>query len=437
MNGRDIQEELKTLRRANEELAFLNDLSMSISLAFDFEQIAKTIIGKSIRAVGAEQGNISLLEHDEMSSTTLVRSTISHGGRQELCVNQVLIGWMIINNKPLNLPDPRADKRFTGVKWEAAVRNMACVPLLVKSELIGILTVFNTPTITGFTSGDLRLLTIIAAYSAQIVENARLHGIEQLHEELKATQAELIQSKKMAALGALVAGFVHEINTPIGAIKSTCDVSRRCLERMMEGLRSSREGIEALEMIVEHSNALEDNDRVIAEACDRVIKIIRELRSFAQLDAAGIQDYDVHDGLESTLFLLEHRLGGRIQVEKEFGEVPRIRCSPAEINQVFMHLLTNAIEAMGGDGKLTIKTLSRGTDVIIVFEDTGCGIPASKMSRLFDPAFSRKGARVKAGLGLFTSSNILRKHGGRVEAKSTEGEGSVFTVIIPTSFLTD
>ncbi|UCH84536.1 MAG: GAF domain-containing protein [Candidatus Latescibacterota bacterium] len=431
MNEHDAREELRTLRRANEELAFLNDLSMSVGLAFDFEGIAKTIIGKSIRAVGAEQGNISLLEPDEWGSATLVRSTISHGGAANLSLDQILTGWMIINKKPLNLPEPQADDRFKGVRWDTTVRNLVSVPLLVKSDLIGILTVFNKSEPAGFTSGDLRLLGIIAAYSAQIVENARLHGIEQLHEELKATQTELIHSKKMAALGSLVAGLVHEINTPIGVIKSTSDVSRRCLEKMTVVLQSGSKDIEGLDTLARHFDTLSDNDRVIADACDRISKIIRELKSFAQLDTAGIQEYDIHDGLESTLALLEHQLAERIKVVKDLGEIPGVKCSPAEINQVFMHLLTNAIDAIEDNGVITVKTRGREGDVMIVIEDTGCGIPAGKMTGLFDPAFSQKGSRVKAGIGLFTSSNIVRKHGGRLEAASIEGKGSIFTVTLP------
>jgi len=426
----ELKLEIEKLRRANEELAFLNDLSESIGLTFDFEDIIRTIIKKSIREVKAEQGSIVLVDDEELGSETLVRSIATLGGARTFSLDQVLIGWMVINKKPLNLSDPQQDVRFKGFRWDESIRSIACVPLLIKSALIGVLTVFNKQDGAAFTENDLRLLTIIATHSAQMVENARLYGVEQLHEELKATQTQLIQSKKMASLGALVAGLVHELNTPIGAIRSANDVSARCVRKTRDIL-TSRQDIGAAEKLDSYLGTLENDNRVIADASGRISTIINSLKSFAQLDAADFQEFDLHEGIDCTLTLLEHDLGDRIDVVRQYGTIPRATCNPAEINQVFMHLLTNAIHAIEGSGQITIRTGAAAGTIHIHIADTGTGIPERQMRQLFEPVFSQKGPRVKAGLGLFICSNIIEKHGGRIEVDSDVGTGSTFTVILP------
>ncbi|UCG52143.1 MAG: GAF domain-containing sensor histidine kinase [Candidatus Latescibacterota bacterium] len=431
MNTKELQKEIEKLKRANEELAFLNDLSRSVSLTFEFEEIIRAVIGKSIRAVDAEQGSIVLVEDEGATPETLVRSMISLGGIEPYGLDRAFVGWMVLNKKPLILIDPRTDKRLKGVRWDETIRSVACVPLVIQTRLIGILTVFNKKDVGGFTEDDLRLLTIIAGYSAQIVENARLHGVEQLHEELKATQTQLIQSKKMAALGALVAGLVHEINTPVGTIKSANDVSARCIGKIENLLSAGDDHGEIVEKIATYLKTLQKDTDVIAVANDRISKIITGLKSFAQLDATEVREFDLHEGLESTLTLLEQELGERIDVVKTYGEIPWVTGSPAEINQVFMHLLTNAIQVIDGRGTITIRTSIDGDFVKVQIADTGPGIPEKKVSRLFDPVFSKKGPRVKAGLGLFTCSNIVEKHGGRIEVESAVGKGAVFTVVLP------
>ncbi|MFC1724064.1 GAF domain-containing SpoIIE family protein phosphatase [candidate division KSB1 bacterium] len=175
-----IQQENQHLKRAVDELAFLNDLSRAIGASFNSGEIMQNIIRKSIRAINAEQGAICLVaEEEEAEMRTLVRSMVSHGSGRAFSLDQCFLGWMQLNKKPLNITNPQNDERFPGVKWDDTVRNVACVPLIVKSKLTGILSMFNKKGNSNFTDDDLRLLTIIAAQSAQIVENARLYEDEQ------------------------------------------------------------------------------------------------------------------------------------------------------------------------------------------------------------------------------------------------------------------
>jgi sigma-B regulation protein RsbU (phosphoserine phosphatase) len=182
--------DVKKLRRAVRELSILNDLASEIGASLDSEHITSTIVRRSVRAVGAEQGIVIL--HDrfgEKDMRTLTRTFAGHATGAALHIEESLLGWMQINKRPLLLNRPREDERFTGVAWDDAIRSLLCVPLLVKSELIGILAVFNRRGSSGFDEDDQRLLTILAAQSAQIVENARLHEHEEallrMQEELR------------------------------------------------------------------------------------------------------------------------------------------------------------------------------------------------------------------------------------------------------------
>jgi len=175
-----LKAENRRLRRAVDELTILNDLALDIGGTMDSGEIMRTVIGKSIRAAKAEQGDITLVDKDRSdTASTLVRSIVSSADQSPLHLNQNLLGWMQINRKPLLINDPANDPRFRSVEWDTSIRSVLCAPMMVKSNLIGILTIYNKKLESGFTEEDQRLLSIIAAQSGQIVENARLHEEEQ------------------------------------------------------------------------------------------------------------------------------------------------------------------------------------------------------------------------------------------------------------------
>jgi sigma-B regulation protein RsbU (phosphoserine phosphatase) len=176
-----LQDEVRRLRRAVEELSILNDIARAISASLNAEEIMQTLIRKSIRAVNAEQGVITLVEEEQKSMKTLIRTMVSSSGAPAFHMHQALIGWMHLNKKPLSVDDPKNDARFRGVQWDANIKTLLCVPLIVKSELRGVLTVYNKKDGHSFTTEDQRLLAIISAQSAQVVENARLIEEEKLY----------------------------------------------------------------------------------------------------------------------------------------------------------------------------------------------------------------------------------------------------------------
>lgn len=163
-----------------EELSILNDIARAISASLNAEEIMQTLIRKSIRAVNAEQGVITLVEQEQKSMKTLIRTMVSSAGAPAFHMHQALIGWMHLNKKPLTVDDPVNDSRFKGVQWDGNIKTLLCVPLIVKSELRGVLTVYNKKDGQPFTTEDQRLLAIISAQSAQVVENARLIEEEKL-----------------------------------------------------------------------------------------------------------------------------------------------------------------------------------------------------------------------------------------------------------------
>ena len=257
--------------------------------------------------------------------------------------------------------------------------------------------------------------------------------LEELLRELKEAETQLIQQEKMAALGKLVAGVVHEMNTPLGAINSVADTVARCIVNIVDELESA-ESVDDLRASRKFSRAIDvlrQDSRITADAASRISRIVGSLKSFIRLDEASYQEVDIHEGLDSTITLLEHDFGARIEVVRDYGELPLVRCYPSELNQVFMNLLSNASQAIDGSGKITVRTNEQGGYVRVEFSDTGVGIPSEQLVTIFEPIISKKGSRVKAGMGLFTSYNIIQKHHGNIEVMSEVGAGTTFTVIIP------
>ena len=209
-----LEEENKRLKRAVEELSVLNDLARAIGASLNTQEIIQTIVRRSLRASGAEQGVITLVEEESnQSMKTLVRTMVSSREQEHFHFNQALLGWMHLNKKPLVIHDPKTDERFRGIPWDDSIHSLVAVPMVVKSELRGVLTVYNKKEGKSFTEDDQRLLAIIAGQSAQIVENARLYEKEKtlvkMQEELRFAariQSELLPKSPPNIPGYEIAG---------------------------------------------------------------------------------------------------------------------------------------------------------------------------------------------------------------------------------------
>jgi PAS domain S-box-containing protein len=260
-----------------------------------------------------------------------------------------------------------------------------------------------------------------------------LDELERTNRELRETQAQLVQSEKMASLGMLVAGIAHEINTPIGAVHSMHDTLKRAVEKLKTTLRADfSHELEENRGLSNPLRIIDEANKVIENGSERVTNIVRRLRSFARLDEAELKTVDIHEGLEDTIALLQHELKLNVTVEKNYGDVPDIACFPGKLNQVFLNLLVNAKQAIEGRGVISITTFIKDRHVHIEFRDSGKGIPKENLKKVFDPGFTTKGVGVGTGLGLSIVYQIIEDHHGSIHVDSELGKGTTFSIALPT-----
>ncbi|MDE1146523.1 MAG: response regulator [Azospirillaceae bacterium] len=262
---------------------------------------------------------------------------------------------------------------------------------------------------------------------------AMAEALERSHAELAAaygelqdTQSQLVQAAKMASLGALVAGIAHELNNPLAFVGNHLGTVSRCVENLtpeIEGHLSER-GARDLEKLRQRLDA-------IRGGIDRVENLVVKLRTFSRLDEAEVKEVDIEDSLESVLTLLHHKLSSRITVERRYEGPKRITCQPGPLNQVLINVVGNAIDAIAGEGTITLETGRNGAMFRLVVRDTGHGIPAAIRDRICEPFFTTKPVGSGTGLGLSISYSIIQRHRGRLEFNSEEGRGTEVVIEIP------
>ena len=257
----------------------------------------------------------------------------------------------------------------------------------------------------------------------------RHQQIETAYQELGRTQQQLTQSEKMASLGLLVAGVAHELNNPISYVHSNLDLIEDYTERLAAALDGRNPAADPGKIRA----TLHELITSCRDGTTRVKKIVLDLRTFSRTDDTGLVLADLHEGLESTLNLLEAQYRGRISVHRAYGGLPRVECYPGQINQIFMNLLQNAAQAIPGQGEVWIRTctVTPGERVRIAIRDNGVGIAEEHMNRLFDPFFTTKAVGAGTGLGLSISYGIAQKHGGKIEVTRCLDRGSEFTLELP------
>lgn len=250
--------------------------------------------------------------------------------------------------------------------------------------------------------------------------------LELAYSYLSKTQTRLIQQEKMASLGTLVAGIVHEINNPIGAVICNIDLYKTLVSYMKNHPLVAKES-----MLMDWVQKIEDTNRTNVIACTRIVDIVKSLKNFAHLDEANYQQADIHIGIENTLVLIRHRIKDGIDIVKQFGNIPKIWCYPSQLNQVFMNLIINASDAIKGTGTIYISTFADEVNIYISIKDTGEGIKNENLSKIFDPGFTTKGAGVGTGLGLSISYSIIENHNGAIHIDTEQGRGTEFLLQLP------
>ncbi len=274
--------------------------------------------------------------------------------------------------------------------------------------------------------------------------------LEGAYSELKSAQSRMLQQDKMASIGQLAAGVAHEINNPMGFIISNLNSLKKYTDKVISFTNFQSEAIEKLLLNADvHQIAddlkeqkktlkldyiLSDLDNLIQESlegAERVRKIVQELKSFSRIDASDFKAEDINEGLESTIKMVWNELKYNAIVTKEYGEIPYTICNLGQLNQVFMNILVNAAQAMETQGEISIRTSSDNGNIYVTISDTGTGIAADKLNRIFEPFYTSKDVGKGTGLGLSIAYDIIKKHNGEIQVESEVGKGTTFTLVLP------
>jgi two-component system NtrC family sensor kinase len=350
------------------------------------------------------------------------------------------------------------------------VKSLAIVPILIREQLAGIITLHQCDVYRAWVMEDIELLRALAEHLGVALNQAMLfqeldqqkQTLEQTLEELQQAQLYLIQSEKMAVLGQFVAGIAHEVNTPLGTILSNNATLQVCVDKLKEmklkqlnepaptfpeqgsiaepTLSPTVPQLSAEQLFTNVDNLLSLNQL----AGSRIQEIVKNLRNFARLDESELKTVDVHEGIDSTILLIQGSIDPNIVLLRRYQpDLPPVQCFPGLLNQVFMNLLVNATHALqdvrpaqratGYQPRITVETRYCPDEdhILIIVEDNGKGISPEHLAKVFDPGFTTKGAGVGTGLGLALCYRIVEKHHGRISLKSTLNQGTRFTVEIP------
>jgi len=267
-------------------------------------------------------------------------------------------------------------------------------------------------------------------------------------ENLKLAQSQLVQSEKMASVGVLTAGIAHELNNPINFMSGNVHPLQRDLEEVFALLEKYEETISKNDLghyFAELDKLKEEMDfsyliqeiysllKGIEEGAHRSSEIIKGLRSFSRLDDEACQIYDIHEGIDSSLVLLQNKImDKKIVVRKDYGDFEGVECFPSKLNQVIMNILTNSLQAMEvGRGELFIQTVSSAIGIKIIIKDNGKGMQPEVKEHIFDPFFTTKEVGQGTGLGLSISYGIIEKHNGNIDVISEPGKGTEFIISLP------
>ena len=298
-----------------------------------------------------------------------------------------------------------------------------CLPLMVDQHQLGVLVVGVSTRSAAVIERQLLLWKMFAYEASYNLLTQQQH--EQLSEDKSLEDREYYQARARE--------IVHEVNNPIGAIKSSTDVTQRCLDNIQKIIHEMKTSDEILGNRGNKKSVqiLQSNVEVTLDASSRIVKIIDSLKNFIHLDETEHQQANINDELENTLTLIQNEISADIKIVKKYGEIPEILCYPGQLNQAFINLLLNAIQALQGKGIVTLKTYVENNSLCINISDTGMGIPPDKLEKIFDLSFIAKDQRIGLVVGLSTVYSIIQKHNGEITVESTLGVGTTFLIEIP------
>jgi predicted ATPase/signal transduction histidine kinase len=451
--------------------------SQALSSEIKLDQLLTTLMQVVVKNAGAQSGALILNEEGNWRINV-------HCTNREDCLLQsipleeseviplTLINYVKRTKETLIFDDASNQPRFASDPYiiQHQPQSLLCTPISERGKMMGILYLENNLATGVFTGDRVAILNILCSQAAISLQNARLYQQSQEYaqklelylSDLKQMQLQLVQNEKMSALGNLVAGVAHEINNPVGFIAGNLQPAQQYVGDLFNLIDLYQEKFptpgreietEIQEMDLEYLR--EDLPKLIGsmqEGVDRIRNISTSLRTFSRADSDRPVSFNIHDGLESTLLILKHRLKASefrpaIEVVKDYGKLPLVKCFPGQLNQVFMNILANAIDALEESNKglnfseikarpnqITVQTVlsESKNQVLIRIKDNGVGMSNSVKENIFNHLFTTKSVGQGTGLGLSIAHQIVvEKHGGTLTVNSCLGQGSEFVISIP------
>ncbi|TMH36281.1 MAG: GAF domain-containing protein [Betaproteobacteria bacterium] len=443
---------------ANSAVLSLVEELHELSRASDGESRSlQAMLSHIVRSFGAQSGSLAVIDRLQPEQLRIVAGIDLPPGvvGQTVALGAGVLGKvaqsgepMLINGELKRSDDAAGKDREERAK--GAPRSAICWPLAIKNRRVGALSMNRLADAPPFTDDDVARGRSLVTLVALVVDNANLHTeqqdrierLSQLNEEmrlmnaqLQSTQAQLMQSEKMASIGQLAAGVAHEINNPVGYVYSNLGTLQGYVGELLGVVRHLRgKGVgDAPQCDVDFLE--QDIPELMSETregLDRVKKIVQDLKDFSRVDTSDEWEHaNLVKGLESTLNIVQNEIKYKAAVVKQLTPLPEVPCLPTQLNQVFMNLLVNAAQAIPDKGTITLRSGFDERTVWIEVGDDGCGMSAELQGRIFEPFYTTKPVGKGTGLGLSVSYSIVRKHQGQIELQSAPGKGSTFRVVLP------
>jgi signal transduction histidine kinase/CheY-like chemotaxis protein len=416
-----LHEETQLRLRHTETLV---SVSQAIGSTLDLTEVLRRATREMVRSLGADLGAAWLRTETKDRFVPLVgyhipKEILASAASTVVSADDPFFSQTRRQGGPLCSEDSQNDPRLHPLGRLIPHRSMLVQPIYWQEALIGGNTVVWSTAQHRFTPDELRLAEGIALQGALAIENSRLYeGVKQQMAELKQTQAQLVQSTKLAAIGELAANIAHEINNPLTTVLGFASF-------IAERLPAEDPMREELGLIQEEASRARD--------------IVRDLLQFSRQRDFMPEPADLNAVLEQVVAMVRRQGAlSTLTVNEAYGsDLPMVEMDVPRIKQVFLNIINNAVYAMKDGGALAIRTTVAGDKVHVAFQDNGPGIPADILGRIFDPFFTTKPEVSGTGLGLSVSLGIVQSHGGAVDVQSTPGQGSTFTIILPIKFDAD